>query len=86
MTSSNTQSPLDAIANVALGLDAADAAASTEAAAQAADATDGSAFAALGLSPEIVSVRVGEEIRQAGTEEGAHPTVGSAHGPCRFIL
>jgi superfamily II DNA/RNA helicase len=58
MTSSNTQSPLDAIANVALGLDAADAAASTEAAAQAADTPDGSTFAALGLSPEIVSALI----------------------------
>jgi superfamily II DNA/RNA helicase len=57
MTSSNTQSPLDAIANVALGLDAADAAASTEAA-PAADIADGSAFAALGLSPEIVSALI----------------------------
>ncbi|MCX5538435.1 DEAD/DEAH box helicase [Paraburkholderia sp. CNPSo 3076] len=54
MTSSNTQSPLDAIADQALGHSAA-AAASAEAPAQAAEATDGSAFAALGLSPEIVS-------------------------------
>jgi len=52
MTSSNTQSPLDAIANAALSLDAA---ASSEAPVQAADTPDGAAFAALGLSPEIVS-------------------------------
>ncbi|QGZ61324.1 DEAD/DEAH box helicase [Paraburkholderia acidisoli] len=56
MTSSNTQSPLDAIADQALGLDAAAAA---DAPAQAADAAnDGSAFAALGLSPEIVSALI----------------------------
>ncbi|CAD6539710.1 ATP-dependent RNA helicase RhlE [Paraburkholderia hiiakae] len=57
MTSSNTQSPLDAIADQALGLSAA-ADASAEAPAQAAEAVeanDGSAFASLGLSPEIVS-------------------------------
>jgi len=53
MTSSNTQSPLDAIANDALGLDAA--AASPEAAAQADDTPAGPTFASLGLSPEIVS-------------------------------
>ncbi|HKT91313.1 MAG TPA: DEAD/DEAH box helicase [Paraburkholderia sp.] len=53
MTSSNTQSPLDAIADQALGLPAADA--SAEAPAQAAEVNDGSAFASLGLSPEIVS-------------------------------
>ncbi|RAR60045.1 superfamily II DNA/RNA helicase [Paraburkholderia unamae] len=53
MTSSNTQSPLDAIANDALGLDAA---ASAEAPAQeAADTPTGPTFASLGLSPEIVS-------------------------------
>ncbi|WP_042265837.1 DEAD/DEAH box helicase [Paraburkholderia heleia] len=57
MTSSNTQSPLDAIADQALGLSAA-ADASAEAPAQAADATDGSAFASLGLSPEIVSALI----------------------------
>ncbi|WP_322029814.1 DEAD/DEAH box helicase [Paraburkholderia sp. J76] len=57
MTSSNTQSPLDAIADQALGLSAA-ADASVEAPAQAADATDGSAFASLGLSPEIVSALI----------------------------
>ncbi|WP_321814485.1 MULTISPECIES: DEAD/DEAH box helicase [unclassified Paraburkholderia] len=57
MTSSNTQSPLDAIANDALGLDAA-ADASVEAPAQAADANDGASFAALGLSPEIVSALI----------------------------
>ncbi|MBB2929467.1 DEAD/DEAH box helicase [Paraburkholderia silvatlantica] len=56
MTSSNTQSPLDAIADQALGLSAADA--SAEAPAQAAEATDGSAFASLGLSPEIVSALI----------------------------
>ncbi|WP_321925385.1 DEAD/DEAH box helicase [Paraburkholderia guartelaensis] len=56
MTSSNTQSPLDAIADQALGLSAADA--SVEAPAQAADVTDGAAFAALGLSPEIVSALI----------------------------
>ncbi|WP_322104132.1 DEAD/DEAH box helicase [Paraburkholderia sp. J41] len=56
MTSSNTQSPLDAIADQALGLDAA---AAVDAPAQAADApSDGSAFAALGLSPEIVSALI----------------------------
>ncbi|WP_027793585.1 DEAD/DEAH box helicase [Paraburkholderia acidipaludis] len=49
MTSSITQSPLDAIANEALGLDAADAPA------QAADTPEGPTFASLGLSPEIVS-------------------------------
>ncbi|WP_321908838.1 MULTISPECIES: DEAD/DEAH box helicase [unclassified Paraburkholderia] len=57
MTSSNTQSPLDAIADQALGLPAA-ADASAEAPAQAADATDGSEFASLGLSPEIVSALI----------------------------
>ncbi|MEX3842495.1 DEAD/DEAH box helicase [Paraburkholderia sp. BR10882] len=57
MTSSNTQSPLDAIADQALGLSAA-ADASVEAPAQAADVTDGAAFAALGLSPEIVSALI----------------------------
>ncbi|MEX3982858.1 DEAD/DEAH box helicase [Paraburkholderia sp. EG287A] len=57
MTSSNTQSPLDAIADQALGLSAA-ADASAEAPAQAADATDGSEFASLGLSPEIVSALI----------------------------
>ncbi|HKR45031.1 MAG TPA: DEAD/DEAH box helicase [Paraburkholderia sp.] len=57
MTSSNTQSPLDAIADQALGHSAA-ADASVEAPAQAADATDGAAFAALGLSPEIVSALI----------------------------
>ncbi|WP_395067564.1 DEAD/DEAH box helicase [Paraburkholderia silvatlantica] len=57
MTSSNTQSPLDAIADQALGLSAA-ADASAEAPAQAAEATDGSAFASLGLSPEIVSALI----------------------------
>ncbi|WP_027814855.1 DEAD/DEAH box helicase [Paraburkholderia bannensis] len=57
MTSSNTQSPLDAIANDALGLDAA-AAASTEAPAQAADAPAGPTFESLGLSPEIVSALI----------------------------
>ncbi|MEM5331628.1 DEAD/DEAH box helicase [Paraburkholderia sp. JHI2823] len=55
MTSSNTQSPLDAIANAALSLDAA---ASSEAPVQAADTPDGAAFAALGLSPEIVSALI----------------------------
>jgi superfamily II DNA/RNA helicase len=49
MTSSITQSPLDAIANEALGLDAADAPA------QAAATPEGPTFASLGLSPEIVS-------------------------------
>ncbi|MEX3961511.1 DEAD/DEAH box helicase [Paraburkholderia sp. EG286B] len=58
MTSSNTQSPLDAIADQALGLSAAAADASAEAPAQAADATDGSEFASLGLSPEIVSALI----------------------------
>ncbi|MFD1556410.1 DEAD/DEAH box helicase [Paraburkholderia silviterrae] len=53
MTSSNTQSPLDAIANDALGLDAA--AASPEAAVQADETPAGPTFASLGLSPEIVS-------------------------------
>ncbi|TDG09459.1 DEAD/DEAH box helicase [Paraburkholderia guartelaensis] len=57
MTSSNTQSPLDAIADQALGHSAA-ADASVEAPAQAGDATDGAAFAALGLSPEIVSALI----------------------------
>ncbi|MEM5420213.1 MULTISPECIES: DEAD/DEAH box helicase [Paraburkholderia] len=57
MTSSNTQSPLDAIADQALGLSAA-ADTSVEAPAQAADVTDGAAFAALGLSPEIVSALI----------------------------
>jgi superfamily II DNA/RNA helicase len=50
MTSSITQSPLDAIANEALGLDAA-----ADAPAQAAAAPEGPTFASLGLSPEIVS-------------------------------
>ncbi|MFX1672183.1 DEAD/DEAH box helicase [Paraburkholderia sp. A2WS-5] len=54
MTSSNTQSPLDAIANDALGLDAT-AAASPEAAVQADETPAGPTFASLGLSPEIVS-------------------------------
>ncbi len=58
MTSSNTQSPLDAIANDALGLDAAAAAASTEAPAQAADAPAGPTFESLGLSPEIISALI----------------------------
>ncbi|WP_322043333.1 DEAD/DEAH box helicase [Paraburkholderia sp. J67] len=57
MTSSNTQSPLDAIANDALGLDAA-AAASQEAPAQAADVPAGPTFESLGLSPEIVSALI----------------------------
>lgn len=48
MTSSSTQSPLDAIANDALGLDAAPDA-------PAADLPEGPTFASLGLSPEIVS-------------------------------
>jgi len=51
MTSSNTQSPLDAIAHQVLGQDDALAAA-----AQPADDTpEGPTFASLGLSPEIVS-------------------------------
>ncbi len=49
MTSSITQSPLDAIANEALGLDAADAPA------PAVGTPEGPTFASLGLSPEIVS-------------------------------
>ncbi|HEV3428903.1 MAG TPA: DEAD/DEAH box helicase [Paraburkholderia sp.] len=58
MTSSNTQSPLDAIANDALGLDAAVAAASTQAPAQAAEVPAGPTFESLGLSPEIVSALI----------------------------
>ncbi|WP_322013962.1 DEAD/DEAH box helicase [Paraburkholderia sp. J12] len=50
MTSSITQSPLDAIANEALGLDAA-----PDAPAQDAGTPEGPSFASLGLSPEIVS-------------------------------
>ncbi|SDB97563.1 DEAD/DEAH box helicase [Paraburkholderia lycopersici] len=57
MTSSNTQSPLDAIADQALGLSAA-ASASTEAPAQAAETLEGPTFASLGLSPEIVSALI----------------------------
>jgi superfamily II DNA/RNA helicase len=56
MTSSNTQSPLDAIANQALGLDDETIVA---AAAQPADDTpQGPTFESLGLSPEIVSAVV----------------------------
>ncbi|WP_233863160.1 DEAD/DEAH box helicase [Paraburkholderia adhaesiva] len=51
MTSSITQSPLDAIANVALGLDAA----ADAPAPAAAETPEGPTFASLGLSPEIVS-------------------------------
>ncbi|HTH59222.1 MAG TPA: DEAD/DEAH box helicase [Paraburkholderia sp.] len=49
MTSSNTQSPLDAIANETLGLDAS---------APPADAPEGPTFESLGLSPEIVSALI----------------------------
>ncbi|MBB2999559.1 MULTISPECIES: DEAD/DEAH box helicase [Paraburkholderia] len=54
MTSSNTQSPLDAIANDALGLEQPVAAAA-EGVAPAADTPAGPTFESLGLSPEIVS-------------------------------
>ncbi|WP_028224679.1 DEAD/DEAH box helicase [Paraburkholderia ferrariae] len=50
MTSSITQSPLDAIANEALGLDAA-----PDAPAQDTGTPEGPSFESLGLSPEIVS-------------------------------
>ena len=53
MTSSNTQSPLDAIASQHLGLDD-----ETVAAAQPADTPEGPTFASLGLSPEILSALV----------------------------
>ncbi|TDV20869.1 DEAD/DEAH box helicase [Paraburkholderia caballeronis] len=56
MTSSNTQSPLDAIANQALGLD--ETVAVDVAAAPQADVPEGPTFASLGLSPEIVSALV----------------------------
>ncbi len=50
MTSSNTQSPLDAIANAALGTDE-----TVPAAAVVDDVVDGPTFASLGLSEEIVA-------------------------------
>ncbi|CAB3747806.1 DEAD/DEAH box helicase [Paraburkholderia humisilvae] len=62
MTSSNTISPLDAIADAALGLDpqaaAEERAAAMPDAADAAGAVEGPTFASLGLSEEIVSALV----------------------------
>src|SRR5882672_8556139 len=55
MTSSNTPSPLNAIADQALGLDTPAAVATPAAAAAETAAPAGPTFASLGLSPEIVS-------------------------------